>query len=203
MHLYDPPHTILYRNVTYGVGQALFTTFPTMLGQDYALTTDYNLVSYDYDIVKSSMPVAEDFYVVLASLDSIRSAEFTSSHVGIHSLNVTVQDNNGARSSFYLNVTVQDAEVLGQNGQIDLKLTEDEYLTELEGLESACAELAEELASALDDKMNALDSGADEIFSVADEDALSFANSDCTDDMSAMTSVEDCFYRYTSGSNCF
>ena len=189
--------------MTYGVGQALFTTFPSMLGQDYALTTDYNLVSYDYDIVKSSMPVAEDFYVVLASLDSIRSAEFTSSHVGIHSLNVTVQDNNGARSSFYLNVTVQDAEVLGQNGQIDLKLTEDEYLTELEGLESACAELAEELASALDDKMNALDSGADEIFSVADEDALSFANSDCTDDMSAMTSVEDCFYRYTSGSNCF
>lgn len=120
--------------MTYGVGQALFTTFPSILGSDLLLMTDYNLVSYEYEIVKSTLPDAEDFYVVLASLDSIRSGEFTSSHVGIHSLNVTIQDNNGARSSFELTVTVQDAEVNGQNGQLDIKLTDDEFTVEIESI---------------------------------------------------------------------
>ena len=130
LELFNPPFVVNEPSVTYGVGQAVYTSFPTFAtyrdGVRGLLGNNFSVVSYEYSLTRSSLPDAEDFYVLLPSLDSIRSGEFTEEHIGAHSLNITIQDYYGARSAFTFTVTVQAEKVEGQNGKLSFKLTEEQ-----------------------------------------------------------------------------
>ena len=96
-------------DVTYNVGQALWTTFPVFFDEE----ENYNDEGY-FDLVDVSyinntiigLPKASEFYSLLPHLNSIRSKTYTAAMAGKHTLHVIIADVFDARSSFNLKVTV-------------------------------------------------------------------------------------------------
>jgi len=138
-------------------------TAATAAGEDPPSLGDAKLdvVSVGYGSGEASLPDAESFFTAIASpyispsQYEIRSGEFTIDHIGTHTLNVTVADEGGARTSFQLSFSVVAAtlndgyarktdmtnegyeayllSILGEEGFEDLVATIAEAEQELEG----------------------------------------------------------------------
>lgn len=71
-------------DVTFNVGQALWTTFPVYLDSEDDTNDEgyFNFVSAEYVNNTTGLPAASDLYSMLPKLNSIRSQTYTAAMAG-------------------------------------------------------------------------------------------------------------------------
>ena len=175
VRLNSVPHRSQDMNValTYAVGESFWTSFVSVIDYEssYPNIADFysdaldlsngikslddailEVVSVEYADAISTLPDANDFFrVVFAGkpIDyEIRSGPFEESHVGVHSLNITVADSEDARASFIIDFTV--SATIEATWQSKTDMTDHGYHMYLEETlgEEGLAELIAELEEA-------------------------------------------------------